>query len=376
MKKRIIFVIGSLAGGGAEKLLIDIISKIDKEKYDVSLCLFKKDGVLLDFIPKGIEIYYLSSDKKPKFISIVRWLIKEVYPQLKPDIIISFLEYANIAVIISRLFSRMKPKVVLTEHIYPVNLKFYMNKFIKKFIERIACAIFYRHADKIIAVSKGLKQGLVKKLFLPSELIEVIYNGIDIKKIEALSAEPLSEKEEEVFGDMQVIVFCGRLVPQKNVKILIEAINLVCQKRKVRLLILGKGPQAKYIKGLIKQYNLEEYIYMMGYKKNPYKYMNRAGILISPSLFEGFSLVICDAMASGAVAISTDCPAGPSEIINHEINGILVKNNNSSFLKNEILRILDNKTLRENIKKAGRKRVFDFDINKTVKQYEKLLEVL
>jgi glycosyltransferase involved in cell wall biosynthesis len=376
MRRKIFFVISSLSGGGAEKLLIDIIAKIDREKYDISLCLFRKKGAFLKFIPEDIKVYALSADKKPTFISAIRWLSKEVYPKVKPDIIISFLEYANIAVVISRFISNIKPKLVLTEHIYPVNIKLYGKNFFKKLIERIACIVFYRFSDKIIAVSKGLKDGLIKKLLLNPKLIDVIYNGIDIKTIEALSREPLTEEENGIFNNLPTIVFCGRLVPQKNVKLLIESIKLTCRERKVRLLILGQGPQEKDIKKFIKQYNLEEYIYMEGFKENPYKYMRRAGVLVLSSLFEGFSLAICDAMASGAVVISTDCPAGPSEIITNKINGILVQNGDASALKNEILRVIKDQALRENLKKAGYKRSLDFGINKTVQQYENLLDAL
>ena len=369
-KVRILFVINSLAGGGAERVLSYILKGLNRNKFEISLITFleKKDYV----IPTDVEHYSFSKKNYFDLFRIILELAK-VFRSGKYDLIVSFLTYTNIFVIISWFLAGGKIPLIISERCNPKdNLK--NQKFATIKIKLVS--FLYPLSDVIVVVSQGVKKNLISKFKILSEKIKVIYNPLDLKKIDTLKKEEVVHVcfEESI----PIIVACGRLTAQKNFSLLIKALKkLIDKKIKAKLVILGRGEEKGKLEKLVNNMNLENEVAFLGFQKNPYKYMSKATIFVLSSSWEGFPNVLLEAMACGVPVISTNCPYGPSEIIEHGKNGFLVPVDDEKKLANAMEKLLKDAKLREAFSREGRKFVeSQFRLERIIKEWEKsFLEV-
>lgn len=362
-KKKIIFVIPSLVGGGAERVLVNLIKSLNPEMYDLSLVLFEKKGVYIEDIPNYVKIIDFKKRSKYSFLKLIICLISIIEKQ-KPDIVISFLRYVNVIAVLAKLLSRTKFKLILTVHIFLSETVLRMRY--KKFWALIYRKLFMC-SDYIIVPSQGVKTDLIEKFSSDQSGIRVINHPFNIDEIRELSNERISEIDSESY-----ILAAGRLTKQKGFDLLINAYKLICEDIKENLIIIGEGEEEEKLKQLISEYALESRVILLGYQKNPFKYMKNAKVFVLSSLWESFALVIVEAMACGVPVISTDCPSGPGEIITNKLNGILVLTQDEKELSKAILRLLNNDELRHKLADEGQKRSEDYRIDKIVPKYEEL----
>jgi glycosyltransferase involved in cell wall biosynthesis len=367
-RKKILFIIPSLAGGGAERIFLNILKYINREKFMPSLVLFEKKEVYVEQIPEDVDVYDLKKRNRFDFFKLIFRLACRIYRNVKPDIVVSFLDYANFINIFSRIISFfIKPVIIISQRNY-TSASIKLNR-LKK-IKSILVKNFYPRADKIIAISKGVKKDLINNFNIPLGKVKVIYNPVDLLEIDRLVKEPI---ENGLFHDnIPIIVACGRLTKQKNYPLLLHSFSRVLKRCNARLLILGEGEEKDNFIKLCLGLKISDRVFFPGFQKNPFKYIGKADIFVLSSLFEGFSNVIIEAMACGIPVISTNCPSGPDEIITDGVNGLLVPVGNVEAMKNAIMRLLKDKTLRKNLSEAGRKRAEDFRVKKIVKEYENL----
>ncbi|MEO1923593.1 MAG: glycosyltransferase [Nautiliaceae bacterium] len=370
MKKiKVLFIINSLAGGGAERVLVHILENLDRNKFGISLCTFFPQ---VDYnVPSDIKYFSFNKRNYLDLVSII-YKLKNIFQSGKYDVIVSFLTYTNIFVTISWLLSGKKIPLVISEHCNPIdNLKNQRFSRIKlKLISKL-----YPFANVVIAVSEGVKNSLSSCFKIPTTKLKVIYNPINIKKIDTLKREKITEEPVFKNDNKPIIISCGRLTKQKNYSLLIKAMKILKDAGiKANLIILGKGEEEKRLKKLVKDLNLEKEVKFLGFKKNPYKYISKATIFVLSSKYEGFPNVLLEAMACGTPVISTNCPYGPSEIIEHGKNGFLVPVDDEYSLAEKIKILLKEPTLRRNFAIEGRKIVErKFDLKKIIKQWEDLI---
>jgi glycosyltransferase involved in cell wall biosynthesis len=373
-KKKVLFLAGSLGGGGAEKLLIQCLNNLNRDKFELSICLFKNSGVFKDCLPPDIAVYDLKKQSAFDTVRLIKKLAGSIYPKVKPDIVLSFLEYPSILSCIARFFSRHKPKLVFVEQIYPVGFWEYGGERFRKLIERVAAIVFYRCSDKIVAISEAVKKGLIRNLFLPTDKISVIHNGIDISQIEEKAWEEIPEKEIFENGSICLIA-CGRLVPQKNYPLLLRAFALIQKKENIRLVILGEGREKNKLQKIITELGLNEDVYILGFKKNPYAYISRSDIYVLSSNFEGLAVVLLEAMACKKPVISTDS-YGTRDVLQDGVNSIVVKRKDINALKEAMQKLIRDESLRYKLAEKGHEGIKKFDIEKVVSRYENTLELL
>jgi glycosyltransferase involved in cell wall biosynthesis len=374
-RKKILFVIPSLVGGGAERVTLNILKHLDRERFIPHLAMFSYEGEYLTQVPNDVSIYNLNWDlKKKQWINIfklIKILAFKIYSELKPDIIISSLVYANLIVIISRKFSPIKPPIIITEQNNTLQAQ---NNFrilkIKTlwWIKRI-----YPQADEIIAVSKGVAKDLAKSFGVPKDKIQVIYNGTDLAFIKNAVQEPV-DNIALTRGNAPVIIACGRLQYQKNYPLLLEAFAKTLKHIDSRLLILGQGEDRSSLEELVARLGIRERVVFLGFQKNPYKYLAVSDIFVLSSRWEGAPNVLLEAMACGVPVISTRCHYGPEEIITDGVNGLLVPVGDKDAMADAIIRLLKDKQLREHLIVGGNKRVIDFSIDKMTLEYEKVIK--
>jgi len=174
--------------------------------------------------------------------------------------------------------------------------------------------LFYPWADKVVAVSKGVADDLVRITRLPKDKIQVIYNPVVTSEFFIKAEEPLDHPWFKP-GEPPVILGVGRLTEAKDFPTLIRAFTLVRKERPARLMILGEGEDRPKLDALVKELGLEKDVALPGFVENPYKYMKRAAVFVLSSKWEGLPTVLIEAMALGTPVVSTACPSGPSEIL-------------------------------------------------------------
>lgn len=363
-------VIHSLRGGGSERVAVNLLRGLDKHEFSLTLVLYEPifdyplpgdvDVIILD-IPPTWNIFKLTGNFIRKIVRLAV-VIKKTHP----DIVFSLLTSTNITVILAKVLSRVRCKMIASEQTHPsVNL----NNEPYGGITRYLMKHTYPKADRIVAVSEGIKKDLIEAFSLPQEKIEVIYNPIDIIEAEMLSHEPVYHPW--FFENVPIVVAVGRLTKQKGYPHLMQAFSAVRQSSPCRLVIIGKGEDEGNLARMVKALGIEGDVQFLGFQENPFKYMARSSVFVLSSLYEGFGNVIVEAMALGLPVISTDCPSGPSEIIEDRKNGLLVPVKDEKALAQAMVDVLSDHELRKSLSEEARRRAQSFGLDRIVKQYER-----
>jgi glycosyltransferase involved in cell wall biosynthesis len=356
--RRIAIFLPSLAGGGAERIMCNLAVALAERGIRADLVLANKAGPYLRDVPPSVRIVDLASDRVIASIpGLVRYLRRE-----KPHSVISALSHANLAAAISHLLARSRARLVVSERIAFVQTQAH-SKVARTWLFPFLIPLLYGRADQIVAVSQGVADQLVDVLGLPRDKVAVIYNPVVGEKLLRNAEEPL-DHPWFVPQAPPVVLAAGRLVAQKDFQTLIRAFALVRNSRPARLMILGEGKERSMLERLARRLKIADDVNLPGFVDNPYKYMSRAGVFASSSLFEGFCNVIVEAMACGTPVISTDCPSGPTEILEHGRWGRLVAVGDADGLAQAINDVLD-----EPSHPDVRSRAAMFSVEKTADAY-------
>lgn len=366
-KKKISFFIPSLNVGGIEANTIRLAKAFLREGYLVDLVVSTSQGHYRERVPDQIKIIDLKCNRifktLPKLINYIR---KE-----KPSVVISASEGANIVASICKSFIKnTSTKVIIsirthltTEYKKNSNKK---NKFIMPLLSRI----FYPKVDSIVAVSKGVADDASEFLKIPREKINVIYNPIVDETIEKLSKVKVNHKFFKENRDYVIILGAGRLTKQKDFKTLIYAFKEVKKSISCKLVIVGEGEERGKLQSLIKKLGIEEDTDLVGFVQNPYCFMKNADLFVLSSAWEGFGNVIVEAMATGTNVVSTNCPSGPSEILDNGNFGELVEVGDYIQLSKAIINTLKNPKPQKILKSRAKY----FSVDNTLFEYKKLIE--
>ena len=369
MKKKILFLYGPLNAGGAERVLIDILRNLDYERYEVTLCLMVRQGVLLPEVPKEVTLislwenystYYKLAYRMSIWFSnhfmfkrILKKKITEAY-----DVEVSFLEGMPL-----KLHALMETKAKKISWVHCDLFHFHYTKEQFRNKEELAA---YHKMNTIVCVSNDAKLAFEKRFPTCSTPTTVIYNPIDCKKIELMAQEPMAK------NTIFTIVCVGRLtLPKKLDRVIRLAARLKSEGIKVLFQILGDGELKNDLKLRTSKLGLDDCINFEGYVSNPYPYIKNADLLLLCSGFEGFGLVVCEAMVLGVPVVSTKT-AGPIEILDENRYGLLCDHDDQSIYE-AVKKMIDEESLRLHYQKVGYTRALDFSVENTIKQFEALI---
>lgn len=373
-KIKITFFLPNLEGGGAERSVVRLLRCLNKENLQVTLLLGKIKGPLIEDIPKEVLVKELNvSHIKYAFFKLIKYFRQE-----RPNIFVSFLSHVNVISGLAKIFSRTKTKLIISERTTfshtPEITKDTKNRLLAFFFLKPLVKFTYPLTDAIVCVSKGVAEDISR--FLPSSKINkvrVIYNPIVSDELYNLADQPV---EYFWFSNQKIpiILAVGRLTKAKDYPTLLRAFALICKQKKAHLVILGEGEERKNLENLVHKLNLSESVALLGFQKNPYKFMKRVSVFVLSSKREGFPNVLVEAMTCGVPVVSTNCQSGPNEIIKDGENGILVPIGDEKALAKAILKVLNSHSLRQKFSAEGKKRAQDFTVEKSVKEYEKLFQ--
>lgn len=372
MKKKILFIINSLGGGGAEKVLIDMLNNFDYTRFDVELLLIWKEGVYLQDVPKEVKVKCvyskpMSLKEKINYNLVVKFGTLFGYKQSirakvlrKYDTIVSFLEGMSLkyhSYIVDRA-----SKNVSWVHIDLFTNHYTVGRLLTEQLEKQA----YEKMDEIVFVSNDAKFQF-EKLYTDNKMAKkVILNPINYDYISSY------RKEYKCDNRCFNIVSVGRLESQKSYDRMIRlAKRLREDNYNFCITIIGEGSERGKLEGLIADYGLQNYVSLPGFLKPPYPKMAGADLFISSSFAEGFSLVLCEAFCLGLPVVSTKT-TGPIELIDNDKYGILVDHDDESIYQG-VKRMIDDEQLRLHYHQMSLGRAKMFNIEETMKQVYSVL---
>ncbi|VAX42473.1 hypothetical protein MNBD_PLANCTO02-1852 [hydrothermal vent metagenome] len=232
----------------------------------------------------------------------------------------------------------------------------------------------YQSADVVLAVSKGVRDKMIKYYGLADSLVRTIYYPIDTERIDRLLKEP-SELLSDSNSNFNVIC-SGRLHSQKGYVYLIEAAHQLINIRKhdqLQFHILGQGPLREELSALIHQLGLEQSVHLKGFQMNPFSLIKQAQLFCLPSLFEGLPNTLLEAMVCEVPVLATDCPHGPREILKQGEFGQLVPLKDPTALADAIEGTMLNYDKWQALVPAARKRVEEtFSLKIGMQKHEEL----
>lgn len=378
---KILFIIGTLAGGGAEKVVSILASQ---------LSVSHKVMILLD---KRVEKEY-SLDSRVNILT---------YPQNKQNLINRILylkkikkeKYIDVSIAFSPkscFVNVMSGKTCRNICSIRATLSVGFSK-LSALLTGLAC----KRADRVIAVCESVRNDLIKNFNVPSDIICTVYNPCELEKIQSLR---MSETRNSVEKDGIKIITHGRLVNDKGHCHLVRLMRMIVDKYpNSQLIILGQGPLREKLVELISKLGLEGNIQLLGFQSNPYQYLDKSDIYVFSSAYEGFPNALLDAMACDLPIISSDGIHGARELlapntpidnktnsIDYEENGILVKGFDADWhdaedpLQEEealfaeaICNMIEDRELREKYVAKSKLRINDFAMNKIVEQWEQVI---
>ena len=393
MKKNVIIRSGSLRMGGLERVLIEVLQNIDKKKYNLTLVVDDdcgEDNIFEKDIPKEIPYYFLKPQKliektnyyKSRRKNILYKLMYNIYMNIEKYIktkhvknlikklgkIDEFIDYdAGATKYIENI--EADKKVVWIHNSIP-NLKKSESK-IKRFGKRL------EKYNKIIAICDEMKEELTDIYPNLKERIIRIYNPFNFSRVLNLKDDlsELNEKDRNLLKEDYCIAISRLDTVQKDYKTLLKAFKILKSKGiNKKLYIVGDGPSKEEIENTIREYDLIEEVKLLGRFKNPYIWLNNADFFIHSSKYEGFGLVLIEAAILDKLVISSNCPVGPTEILENGKSGILFNVGESEELAEKIEKVLNDKNLRNRYILSMKKRREDFKKENVLKEYEKLID--
>ena len=306
MHKVVVFM-PSLAGGGAETVTLTLCDGLARQGYDVRLVVGTSSGALSNAIPAGVSIEDLRASRALAGVAaLFRYLRRE-----RPDVVISAISHASIiAAFVVRLGVRRSGLIVMHHNTTSISTRRSVRR--RDRLVPMLCAVAYRMADRIIAVSHGVAADLSRSSHIPIARIQVVPNPIDYDRIQSLAAQDI-DAATLPGGRAPLVVAAGRLETQKGFDVLLRA--FAAMREPSRLVILGDGPLRGDLVATVDEFGLTGRVELPGFVKNPYAYFRQANAYVLASRWEGLPTVLLEALAFRLRIVSTDCPSGPSEIL-------------------------------------------------------------
>ncbi|WP_140487698.1 glycosyltransferase [Flavobacterium sp. GSA192] len=368
MKKKILFVIPSLAAGGAEKSLVNLLHQIDFDKYEVDLFLFKKAGLFLNSVPTEVTIlepptlfekfnsnlvhsilYFLSRGNLKLLFSRIQFFVTnrlnsnsaiaeqkswKYYQhsikglEKKYDAAIGFLEKSAIYFIVDKVVSKKK-------------IGFIHNDYNQLGLDKKFDKPFFNQLDSIVTVSEQCANVLNQEFPEFKRKVEVVFNINSAKLIKQLAFQ---DNAIEINSDVINIVSVGRLDYQKGFDMAIDAFCIIKSKGyDIKWYVIGEGNERFALENNIHKLGLSNSFFLLGLRENPYSYLRLCDLYVQPSRYEGKSIAVDEAKILEKPIVVTNFTTAKDQI-NSGVNG-LITDMNPEAIADAIVSIIKNKEM-------------------------------
>lgn len=364
---KVFIVINDFLIGGAQKLIVDLLTRLDRTRFELSLStLFQfeenEQNCLYDTLPEGVPVYKL---RFRSIYDLASWrALYRVLRHCDPDIVLSNLFFSNTVTRILSIFFRY--------HTLTVEHNTYTKKTkLHQMIDRLLTPL----SARIVAVSKTVATFTVKQESIDPDKFIVIHNGIDVEKIRNELHQNDSTAVRKEFGLMsgnRVIINVARVVPQKNHKMLLDGFAIFAREYpNYRLFIIGGGSDLEGTKEYANAIGLHDSVQFLGYRKDVPRFLSIADFFVSTSFIEGFGIAHAEALACGVPVLTTKT-AGPDEMIMEGVNGFFISAYTPESVAEGLQKLSEcNLT---SMREATAHSVEEYSIERAVAAYEELFE--
>jgi glycosyltransferase involved in cell wall biosynthesis len=327
----VLFLVPSLRGGGAERVMVTLCRHLDRTRFKPTLCVVDmSDAVYASEVPGDVELIDLRSKRVRNALArIVRLIWRR-----RPNIVFSTLGQLNLGLALLRRFlpndaryiAREASIVGLLPSLYTLPRWWFW-----------AYRRFYGRFDMVVCQSQAMQLDLVGNFGLPLSKTTVINNPLDLQRIRSLANEPADDMLGGEAGDVRLVA-AGSLIPVKGFDVLIDAMaQLQCAN--FQLTILGEGPSRTELELRVRKHALESRVRFVGFRKNPYPYFRRADAFVLCSRFEGFPNAVLEALACGTPVVSTPGAGGILEVVERAAGCIVAADNSAPALATALSRV-------------------------------------
>lgn len=366
-KPRLAFLIPNLAGGGAEAMMIRLANEFSRRGRAVDLVVFRPEGENagrvgpeLRLVDLGVRRTWLAP------LAIRRYLRRE-----RPSVLISALFFVNAFALFARLLTPgCGTRMIVTERA-ALSLQARHSRRASRRLFVPVARLLYPRADRVIGISAGVARDLRRLTGLPESRLDWIHNPAFSPEVEAAARRrPPSLPWPE--DGRPVIATAGRLEAEKDHATLLRAFARLREERPVRLVIFGEGSQRRELEASTRELGLEGDVLLPGYEPDLLPVLGAVDVFVLSSLYEGFGNVLVEALACGLPVVSTDCPSGPTEVLDGGAFGRLVPPGDEAALAAAMAAALDEPGDPE----AHRARAREFSLERCADRFEALVDEL
>ena len=375
-KCKVLFLIESFAGGGAERVLTTLVQHINKEKFDVTVCTISGGGKYEGVVRENVKYYAILNEPVDKNRLSILWY------KVKHHLVYQWLPLS----LVYRLFVPQgnDVEVAYVEGFTTKLLSHSINKKARKYawvhcnmqMDHWTTSVYasldeetqtYNKYDKILSVSNTAVKGFENVLSKVNVDRSVIYNPINSQEIKIMATEEVLIKHKR-----PLLVTVGRLEYQKGYDRLVQIVKrLIDEGYEFELWIIGIGSQEGQLKQYIQENHINDYVKLLGFHTNPYKYIVQGDLFVCSSRSEGYSTAVTEALILGLPVITTDC-SGMAELLKDGECGIITENDEGAFYEG-VKRLLKDAALLEYYREKAVERGNDFTIESLMKPIENIL---
>lgn len=387
MKKRLLIIVSRLLQGGIDTILIEYLKQFDRDKFCIKLaigtCMEEQETYIKD-VPSDISVNYLVKRhclvkyRKQKSIKKLAFLQK-AYDETLLSPIRRFIQKKNLDILIkesdividfdSTFYSFLKDCTVPKIAFFHFSFKQYHNGKHRK-LKRLGRKL--EIYDKIVTICEEMQDEGTEMYPELKGKFTTIYNAFNFETIKKKALEPL----DSPLVDSPYILAVQRLEEtQKDSTTLIKAYKILVEKYaiKERLYIIGEGKSRDELENLANSLGLEEQIFFLGLQVNPYPWIRRSKLFVLSSKFEGFGIVLIEAMSLEKAIVSTNCSTGPTEILDNGNAGVLVPVGDENSMAEAMHRMLTDTAYKDQMLDGIQRQLKKFDIKNTIQQIEELI---
>lgn len=330
--------------GGIERTMLILCREFVARGIEVEFILTRGGQIPYpDEFPRQVHIVDLQS--RHKFDAIPR-LIRHLR-RSRPAALLTAKDHAAKVAILARMIGRLDVRVI-------IKVTSALSETLRRRGKRRSAQWLYPQADRMIAISQGVKTDMVRHLGMPPERIQVVHNPLVTPGME-VRARQLTGHPWLDAATVPVILSAGRLTPSKGFPVLMRAFAALRRQRECRLIILGEGPERRTLERLASDLGITDDVLLPGYQRDPIPWMAHAAVFALASRYEGLGNVLVEAMAVGTPVVSTDCPGGPAEILENGRYGPLVPLDDPESLTAALAATLDDPVAPEALRHGARR---------------------
>ncbi|MGB5831099.1 MAG: glycosyltransferase [Thiohalocapsa sp.] len=333
---------------GVDRAAKHLIPALAKRGYCVDLLKVRRHGPELDDVPDGVRVIDLGSRHTYACIpSITRYLRRE-----RPEVMLSDKDRVNRSALAARTLARVPTRLIFSSGT-TISIDLANRGVLERWVQRNSMRHLYPRANRVIVTSAGVANDMSEYSGLDRDHIQVVASPVVPESLFEQD-QPLPDHAWFAPGEPPVILGVGELCSRKDFETLIRAFARLRRTGACRLMILGRGSQRNQLLGLAQDLGVDADFALPGFVSDPYRYMAHAALVAFTSLWEGLGFVLIEALAVGTPVVSTDCPSGPSEILQGGRYGPLTPLRDPDALANAIARTLDEPLAPELLRQAAR----------------------